>query len=149
MIIVVIVVIDCPRANLFVIYSDGHRVRTFFGKKKNEIYTSGRVLTLTVRTSRNHHSQNPNIQHFYATFHIPHMLLPLYTLTLGTSCMILYAYIYSQVYMYNIIATLVYEPMLCKLTYVSAHANPHTQNLFVYIHSSTSIHIAYDRYFCI
>ena len=56
LIIVVIVVIDCPRANLFVIYSDGHRVRTFFGKKKNEIYTSGRVLTLTVRTSRNHRS---------------------------------------------------------------------------------------------
>ena len=54
------------------------------------------------------------------------MLLPLYTLTVRTPCKHTYIHKYTYIIMYNIIATLVYEPMLCKLTYVSALANPHT-----------------------
>ena len=39
--------------------------------------------------------------------------------------------------------------MFCELTYVCALASAHTQNLFVYMHILTSIHISYYRYFCI
>ena len=35
-----------------------------------------------------------------------------------------------------------YDSVLCELTYVCALASSHTQNLFVYIHILTSIHIS-------
>ena len=42
------------------------------------------------------------------------MSVPLRLLTLRTSCLYLFVYIYSQVYMYCIINTFVYEPKLCN-----------------------------------
>ena len=54
--------------------------------------------------------------------------VPLQVLTLRTS---LDAYIYSQVYTYQISDTFVYELMLCKLTYVCFLASAHAMKLFV------------------
>ena len=61
----------------------------------------------------------------------------------------LYTCIYSQTYLYYIIQTPVYEPMLCKLTNGCALAGAHTWNLFVFTHMLTSRHISYYRYSCI
>ena len=54
-----------------------------------------------------------------------HMFVPLRVLTLRAS---LYTRTHtcSQVYIYHITDSLVYEPMLCKLTYVCALARAHT-----------------------
>ena len=69
-----------------------------------------------------------------------HMSVPLRVLALRTS---LHTYICSQVYCtYSITDIFVYKLMLCKLTYVCALANAHTQNLFLYIPILTSIHIS-------
>ena len=48
---------------------------------------------------------------------------------------------YDHKYTHSITDTFVYKPMLCKLTYVCSLASAHTQNVFVYIHILTSIHI--------
>ena len=74
-----------------------------------------------------------------------HMSVPLQALTVRTS---LFTCKYSQVYMFQITDTLVYKPIVCKLTYVCALASAHTSNLFVYMHTSTNIHISYDGHFC-
>ena len=55
-----------------------------------------------------------------------HMSVPLRVLTLRTS---LYTYIYSQVYIFHITNTFVYDSMLCELTYVCARASAHTLRL--------------------
>ena len=52
-----------------------------------------------------------------------HMSVPLRVLALRTS---LHTYMCSQVYIYSITDTFVYEPMLCKLTYVCTLASAHT-----------------------
>ena len=68
-----------------------------------------------------------------------HMSLPLpvhtlkRVLTLRAS---LYTQIYSQIYIFHITDTFVYDSVLCELTYVCALASAHTQNLFAYIHMS-------------
>ena len=51
------------------------------------------------------------------------VVVPLQVLTLRTS---LYTYICSQVYIFHITATLVYDSVLCELTYVCALASAHT-----------------------
>ena len=51
-----------------------------------------------------------------------HMFAPLWVLTLWT---FLFAYIYSKIYIYHVIDTFVYEPMLCELTFVSSLASLH------------------------
>ena len=74
-----------------------------------------------------------------------HMSVPLQALTVRTS---LFTCKNSQVYMFQITAPFVYKPIVCKLTYVCALASAHTSNLFVYMHTSTNIHISYDGHFC-
>ena len=67
-----------------------------------------------------------------------HMSVPLRVLALRTS---LHTYICSQVYCtYSITDIFVYKLMLCKLTYVCALANAHTQNLFLYLYSQVYIY---------
>ena len=62
-----------------------------------------------------------------------HMSVPLRVLTVRTS---LHTYMCSQVYIYSITDTFVYEPMLCKLTYVCTLRvlTPRT-SLYTYIYS--------------
>ena len=67
-----------------------------------------------------------------------HMSVPLRALTVRTS---LFTCKYSQVYMFQITDTLVYKPIVCKLTYVCALASAHTSNLFVYMQISRSKYI--------
>ena len=74
------------------------------------------------------------------------MSVPLRALTVRTS---LFACKYSQVYIFQIRDTFVYEPIVCNLLYVCALASAHTSNLFVYMHISTNIDISYDGHFCI
>ena len=54
-----------------------------------------------------------------------HMFVPLRALTLRAS-LHTHTHTCSQVYIYHITDSLVYEPMLCKLTYVCALARAHT-----------------------
>jgi len=77
---------------------------------------------------------------------VVHMCVTLRMLTLRTS---LYTYIYSQVHIFHVTKTFVYDSVLCELTYVCALASAHTQNLFVYTHILTSIYRSYHRYFYI
>ena len=51
------------------------------------------------------------------------MVVPLQVLTLGTSS---YSHICSQVDIYHTTDTLVYDSVLCELTYVCALASAHT-----------------------
>ena len=67
-----------------------------------------------------------------------HMSMPLQVLTVRTS---LFTCKYSQVYMFQITDTLVYKPIVCKLTYVCALASAHTSNLFVYMQISRNRYI--------
>ena len=75
-----------------------------------------------------------------------HLFVTLRALTLRTT---LYTCIYSQVYIFHITETFVYDSVLCELTYICALASAHTWNLFAYTHLLTSIHISYHRYFCV
>ena len=67
-----------------------------------------------------------------------HMSVPLRALTVRTS---LFTCKYSQVYMFQITDTLVYKPIVCKLTYVCALASAHTLKLFLYMQISRSKYI--------
>ena len=73
------------------------------------------------------------------------MAVPLRALTVRTS---LFTCKCSQVYIFQIIETFVYKPIVCKLTYVCALASAHTSNLFVYMHISTNIHVLCEGHFC-
>ena len=64
------------------------------------------------------------------------MFVPLRLLTLRTSCLYLFVYIYSQVYMYSIINTFVYEPKLCNSNpYVPLQVLTLRTSLDTYIYS--------------
>ena len=75
-----------------------------------------------------------------------HICASLRVLTLRTSS---YTSTYSQVYIWNIIDTLVHEPLLCKRTYLCALASAHILILCVYSNIFRSVHISYHRCLCI
>ena len=74
-----------------------------------------------------------------------HMFAPCRTLTLRTS---LYTLKYSQIYIYRMIDTFVYELKFCEFTYVSALASAHFEGLCIQAHIYNYIYILYI-YICI
>ena len=73
-----------------------------------------------------------------------HVFVPLRVLALSL-CIHAYTHKHTYIISYRL---LVYEPMLCELTYVCALAGAHAWNLFVFTHMLTSRHISYYRYSC-
>ena len=80
------------------------------------------------------------------------MLLPLYTITLRTPCMHTYIPKYTCIVLSLLLYTYIYTYMnrCCANSHMSLLVGTLTLRTFLYtIHISTSIHISYDRYFCI